>query len=504
MKIATQDRQQQKCRHCLGIPNFARSIFHPLHLALIFMLMCVNHPTPALAQTPAPTPPPVLGTPILKEDFESEFINDPLASCGSELCKVPKNWGVWFLSRKDTDAEGINFQPQYDQTRSPKRVKSGLGAQRVFVENKTFTGGIYRAITGLTPGAKIRFTAYGQMWSTNDDSILSARPSRDIKLKIGIDPTGGDAGRANPLNGQVVWSAEQDARDDFKPFSVEIEAKASTILVYTSATMRDVVRHNEVYWDDMLIEVLNASAAPIQPTTPAQANVTRSVTGIKHVVKEGDSLASIAQRYNKTTEEIRQLNRLSNDRLALGQELTIELPAGALPSQPITTTTATSGTVSAPTYGIICVLAYYDNNGSGKRDRTEDLVPLVPFNVSLPGTNQIIFSHVTDGVNEPKCFLNVQSGIPYIVAASITPNYNATTVLNAQVNVPSSGQVDFYVGLRKVSDGNADKSKPAAPSTNTTSVAPNLASILTTAIGALLLFVIVIVIVTLFLRRRRL
>jgi hypothetical protein len=150
------------------------------------------------------------------------------------------------------------------------------------------------------------------------------------------------------------------------------------------------------------------------------------------------------------------------------------------------------------------VLAYYDNNGNGKRDRTEDLVPLVPFNVSLPGTNQIIFSHVTDGVNEPKCFLNVQSGIPYITAASITPYYNATTVLNAQVNVPSNGQVDFYVGLRKVSDGNADKSKPAAPSTNATNLATNLASILTTAIGALLLFIIVIIIATLFLRRRQL
>ena len=177
------------------------------------------------------------------------------------------------------------------------------------------------------------------------------------------------------------------------------------------------------------------------------------------MVKEGDTLANIAQRYNKSTDELRQLNRLSSDRLALGQELTIELPAGSSTSTSanITSTTDISNTVAAPSYGIICVLAYYDNNGNGKRDRTEDLVPLVPFSVNLPGTNQILFSHVTDGVNEPKCFLNVQSGVPYVVAASITPNYNATTVLNAQLNVPTNGQVDFYVGLRKVSDGRSSR-----------------------------------------------
>lgn len=477
----------------------------PLGFVILAMLCAGLAPRPSAAQTPAPpAPATATGSPIQKEDFEGEFVNDPLSSCGTELCKVPKGWGVWFLSRKDTDTEGINFQPQYDQTRSPKRVKSGLAAQRVFVENKTFTGGIYRAITGLTPGTRVRFTIHGQIWSTNDDSVLSARPSRDIKLKIGIDPTGGDAGRANPLNGQVVWSAEQDPKDDFKVFSIETEAKSSTILVYTSATMRDVVRHNEVYWDDGLVEVLSNTAPAAQPS-PIAPNVTRPVTGIKHVVKEGDTLANIAQRYNKSTDELRQLNRLSSDRLALGQELTIELPAGSSTgtSANITSTTDISNTVAAPSYGIICVLAYYDNNGNGKRDRTEDLVPLVPFSVNLPGTNQILFSHVTDGVNEPKCFLNVQSGVPYVVAASITPNYNATTVLNAQLNVPTNGQVDFYVGLRKVSDGNADKSKPAVP-VAAPNTGPNLTSILTTAVGALLLFIVIIIVVTLILRRKKL
>jgi LysM repeat protein len=457
----------------------------------------------SLAQTPAPPTNPTSTTPIFKEDFEGSFAPDPF--CKNGVCSVPIGWGVWFVPRKDTDPEGINFQPQYEQTRSPRRVKSGTAAQRIYAENKTFTGGTYRAITGIKPGTKIRVTAQGQIWSTNDDSVISARPSRDIKLKIGIDPFGGDEGKANAFNGQVVWSSEQDPKDEFKPFSVEVESKSSSIMFYTFASMRDVTRHNEVYWDDIIIEVINPAGVVVTATPlPQPAQTTRSSSGIQHIVKQNETLLGIAQRYNKTIEELRRLNKLSNDRLAIGQELTIE--AGATLIQP--TTQAASNAISDTagrgevTVGVICVLAFFDDNGNGRRDRGEDLVPLVPFNISQTG--QTLYSHVTDGVNEPKCFVNLKSGVPYIVAASISPNYNATTVLNNQLNVPAGGKVDFFVGLRKVSDGIKNVPNSATGvSASTSTIAPGFWSVMSLAFGALALFGFAATLISLILRRKR-
>ncbi|MBV9879555.1 MAG: LysM peptidoglycan-binding domain-containing protein [Gemmatirosa sp.] len=51
---------------------------------------------------------------------------------------------------------------------------------------------------------------------------------------------------------------------------------------------------------------------------------------VSHVVRSGESVTSIARRYHTTPDVIRQLNRLPNDRIRIGQRLRVpQTPAGA-------------------------------------------------------------------------------------------------------------------------------------------------------------------------------
>jgi LysM repeat protein len=482
----------------------------PAILLLLILSVCPWTLTVVQAQDNAP---------LFTEGFEEAFKPDPYCKTGA--CAVPAGWGVWFIPRRETDQPGINFQPQYAQSKAANRFKAGAGSQRIYAENATFTGGIFRIVANVKVGAKLRFSAWGESWSTNDESPISARPSTDIKLKIGIDPMGGNNGQASPLNGQVVWSEERDAKDAFTQFSVEVEAKAQTVIVYMYSTMKDPVRHNEVFWDDAVLEytappptltpTVQSSAAvtgtpaagtevaatqPVSATTasaaptgaPAGTPAPQASGGITHTVVEGDTLFAIALKYNKSVEELKRLNGLSSDLINIGQVIIIEpapvsgstsAPAAVQPTQ-VQTATAT------PATGALCVLAFFDNNGDGSRDKNEDPVPNVLFTVTANGAG--VATYTTDGVNEPYCIGNLNAG-SYTVAATVATGYNATTPLNDTVAVPGGAAAKFSVGLRRVADGNAVVAPGAtnAPQAASGGSGPSVLSILATVGGGLII-----------------
>jgi LysM repeat protein len=468
------------------------------------------------------------GQTLFNETFDEAFANDPYCTQGD--CKVPPQWGVWFIPRTANDPPGVNFQPKYDQTTTPNRVHSGSGAQRIWTDNATFTGGIYRVITGVQVGAKLRLSAWGQVWSTNDESPISARPSADIRLKVGVDPLGGNNGSPSPLNGQVIWTPEQAPKDAYAQFSVEVEAKSSTVIVYTYATMKDNVRHNEVFWDNAILEYIAPpptatpdAAAVITPTVAVTdaAQVAAAVApaaeapvaspAITYVIKSGDTLLGISLDQNVPLDDLLANNPgVRAETLQIGQELIIK-PASAAPTatpgpveaqpalDPNAPITGTQAITATPTVGSACVQAFFDDDGDGKRDDNEDLVPNILF--SLVSNGAQVGAYTTTGVDEPYCFVGLQNG-PYIVAATALDIYVPTTPLNDTLNVDGA-QSFFSLGLRRISDGSEDVSKEPTPEA-AASEGPNWRAILPLIGGGLLLVGSVGFAATLFLRRRRL
>jgi len=97
----------------------------------------------------------------------------------------------------------------------------------------------------------------------------------------------------------------------------------------------------------------DASSAATTTTTSSVATTTTTTIAVplKHVVKSGESLFSIAQLYSVKMEAIIELNKLENpDKLGLGDE--ILLPQGSVARvAPVTSTSVTSAalvTTSAP------------------------------------------------------------------------------------------------------------------------------------------------------------
>ena len=65
------------------------------------------------------------------------------------------------------------------------------------------------------------------------------------------------------------------------------------------------------------------------PDSQIAMNLKRSpAKQVKHVIARGDTLSEIAQRYNVSMADIRAANRLSGDRVRIGQTLSIPIYSG--------------------------------------------------------------------------------------------------------------------------------------------------------------------------------
>lgn len=66
------------------------------------------------------------------------------------------------------------------------------------------------------------------------------------------------------------------------------------------------------------------------PNTQLAMNLRRSpAQRVNHVISRGDTLSEIAERYNVSMSEIRSANKLSSDKVRIGQKLTIPIYAGS-------------------------------------------------------------------------------------------------------------------------------------------------------------------------------
>jgi hypothetical protein len=192
--------------------------------------------------------------------FEGEYY----AWHGLSDIMVAQGWVPYWIERRSTDEEWRNRRPVYRAATVAAEaihIRSGRSAQGYLTNWATHTAGLLQQIT-VTAGQRLRFKAYGHAWSSNEDNPESSIQPGNVRMKIGIDPTGG----ANPLSATVVWSPERTVYDRYDDgFTVEAAAQGTAVTVFLFSAPEWPKKHNNVYWDEASLEAIAGAPAPSAP-----------------------------------------------------------------------------------------------------------------------------------------------------------------------------------------------------------------------------------------------
>jgi len=202
-----------------------------------------------------------------------------------ERVKMADDWHPWWRSVPRTEV-WMNIQPEYVPSlphEQPPRVRSGEKAQHYFSFWSTHEAGMYQQVTAV-PGGEYCFSAWGHAWSSRTslpDYTSDPNDHGELYQRVGIDPTGGTDWQSP----NVIWGDMRMQYDEFGLFTVETIAQADTITVFTWSRPNIPVKHNDVYWDDGRLTLLEA--ASVTPgTITALADVDEATTSIHTVAIE--------------------------------------------------------------------------------------------------------------------------------------------------------------------------------------------------------------------------
>jgi hypothetical protein len=185
---------------------------------------------------------------------------------------VADGWTPWFVpQRRPPDPAWKNRRPEWKRATpevDPARIRSGGSAQQYFSFWGTHIGGIFQRVM-VPANARLRFSAWGHAWSSEENHARPSVNPTNMHMRIGIDPLGG----TDPFASSIVWSAEQNAIDDFQHFSVETSAQGGRITAFIYSAPDEARKHNDVYWDDAELIVVGGDA-----NAPRAANPDATIT----------------------------------------------------------------------------------------------------------------------------------------------------------------------------------------------------------------------------------
>ncbi len=424
-------------------------------------------------------------------------VNYP-TSCGSNAPETCKPYGIPIY---------LPAQPQ--DSRVPPRSISG-NAQKWGSSYYTYIAGVYQQVTGLTPGANLRFSAFTQAFNCSNDRGCFGTAGRvgysyepgNNSLRVGIDPTGG----TDPFSANVVWSAYANPLDAYVQQTVEAVAQSDKVTVFVWSAPQYAQKHVETYVDNASLVVTGQGPTPTagatQAAQPTQAagtaapTATISPNATTYTVAAGDTLSLIAQRFNLTLDQLLALNPdLTRESIIqVGQVLNIsgQAPtpaatraptASPLPSPtpapsatpttvatvaPVVTPTGEATTTSPlPTPQVVaansglCVQAFDDLNNNLTRETNEPLVAGVVFNVqSVDGKTSA--NYTTDGTHEPYCFANLPDG-RYAVNTNLPADRSATTDSAWQMSLLAGTNVSIMLGTHLNTPPTVEPTQPSTP-----------------------------------------
>ncbi len=440
-------------------------------------------------------------------------------ACQAGVCttaQMPPGWLPWWTPQSSDDDQYTNRMPEYKPVcpyspcpeKFQNRLQGGGQAAQYFTFWSKHTGGMYQTVT-VPNNATLKYSVYGQAWSTSSDSAKSEGPS-PMNMKIGIDPTGG----TDPWSANIVWGPTADSYDAYRLFEVVATAQGDKVTVFMFSSPSEPRKHNDVYWDEASLVTTDGSEVQtvVDPTTGAVATVapvnssvrfapagptpTPNAGGvIEVIVQSGDTLWSIAARAGMDLDDVLALNPGLNrnsllgwgDRIVLGyadgaqgsggggaaeaapaqeaaeaapaeEAATSEESAEAALAEDASEEGATEAVAAAeptavpqptatalPEGGAICLLAFDDVNGDGQYGAGESLRSSVAFTIAKD--QAVVSNYISDGVNEPFCIEGLEPG-NYRISRSFTANEVATNGADWGASIVDGTRQQFDFGSR--------------------------------------------------------
>lgn len=248
----------------------------------------------------------VLSNPGFEEDFQEEDDNP--------LLQVAGGWTAWYRAAEGEDAASWELlQPEYAPARDEDehaRIREGESSQVIRTFYATFDAGLLQEVADVEANSWLRFSANAWVWSSVLDDPEQSEDDGDVFVQVGIDPDGG----TDPDSEEIVWSEiSYELYDGWREYAVVTQAAGEEVSVFVRAQVGQPVRNTHVWIDETQLflnvfdeDVVSALAEAIGPTPFPTA------VPVYHIVREGESLESIASRYSISVDAILVANSLAS------------------------------------------------------------------------------------------------------------------------------------------------------------------------------------------------
>jgi len=212
--------------------------------------------------------------------------------------------------------------------------------------------------------------------------------------------------------------------DTLSDIALRFGVPLDQLLALNNLTTGSIIQVGQV----LIVGGAAVTPAPTQPPPPtATPPAAVSGTSVTYIVQSGDSLFSVATRFNLTLDQLLALNPgLTRDSLLLvGQTIVVGVATPAPTEAPAPTPT--------PTAGGLCLIAFDDGNGDGRRDSGEPSLAGVQFEVA-DGSGNSIARYTSTASEEPYCLNDLAAG-RYTVSAAPPPDRLATSETSVLVGL---------------------------------------------------------------------
>ncbi len=204
--------------------------------------------------------------------------------------RTPRAWVPYWACKTESqrNQDQINREPEFramnaDIEEQRGRVRSYPTAASFFnFYSLNQSAGLVQVVRNITPGSRLRFSIWTQLWTTNGDSPNSDFQPGGLQARACIDTSGVTTARPDFNNNAIVCGAPTRTYDQYVQISVEAVAAANQVTVIFDTSAEYPVKHNDVFADDAeLIVVGGAAAAPAAPAAPAASAAAGPAVSIK-------------------------------------------------------------------------------------------------------------------------------------------------------------------------------------------------------------------------------